>query len=849
MPIIAALAGAFERDPENRRALARLATSSKSIESLRDALTFRRGLQYGQLLQRQYRGRPLGSTSWDADTLAGEGYRSNVYVFRTVSSMATAAAQPEWVVKRRDQARSRVGAGSGVRVRRKDDGWEKIEGHPLAQLFERPNELMSRADFMEVVFQSWWLTGNSLTYLGGLESDILPPTQSWYGGGGSMNLPGGNVLQFRRDNPEDYPDREDVELWPLMAVGFRPIPGPDGLPMAFRYENGDVRTDIPFAMFAHLMFRDPSNPFWGFSPFLAAARQIDMDNEALDWNTSLMEKGGASDWVYRLTEETFRSDEEYEEAAQLIMRDHSGSANAGRPHVMGGEWDVQNLGRSPKEMDFNQSRDRLREEILSVAAMPPVVAGFFENATLANAEASRKLWWLDAVMPLLERVRGVFERKLVPIFAEGGEQLILALDYSSIPALREDMTGKLANLEKMTKVLGVPYNEAIVVLDLALDPLPPEWGDVPFGVLRLAEQAQAGAGAPVPPSSSTDQAAGSSVGWSPRYRTPPDPGAGTSARELAGDFHRLRYKLHRRATKDSQPELAIEGFVADVDGLAEDFATVMADALRTAIEDARDGVDRSALASALARNARGEAMGILGLDRLTSAYEALADHYEAAAAAGGDAVATELADLGGNQFDAGRARKVATLRFKEMAEKLLRSNEEGVDAALDAWTVGELGADSEAAADAFASMVGLNSRQCSQAVELWKSMVDWDEESNAYTGDTRAAGKAARLGRGLAEERVQAIADHEAADATSSGQIEAWKQLEREGLVTDLTKALAVSPGSPEVCPVCLSMDGEPIAIDENFYSDFSGEDYEGVPIHPKCYCGIVVSAVLVEEP
>jgi hypothetical protein len=136
------------------------------------------------------------------------------------------------------------------------------------------------------------------------------------------------------------------------------------------------------------------------------------------------------------------------------------------------------MSQTAVEMDFVQSRTKVWEEIASAMGVPLPMIGVLENSTLANIETSRKIFWLDSIVPMLRRIKSQLNQQLAKEFG-----LVLDYDLSNIEALREDYSEKLEAAEKLFR-MGVPFNRINEVLELEVGEIEGgESGYLPGGLI------------------------------------------------------------------------------------------------------------------------------------------------------------------------------------------------------------------------------------------------------------------------------------------------------------------------------------------------------------------------------
>jgi HK97 family phage portal protein len=285
---------------------------------------------------------------------------------------------------------------------------------------------------------------------------------------------GGNALLTKVVATSLRGGKVPVELWPIDPSGLKPIPSRAEFISGYEYWKGDQRIVIPAADVIHFSYSDPSDPYWGMSPLQAAASAVDTDVAAAKWNRIGFQNRAIPEILFTLDEPLSRDD--WEKARDELNKAYAGSENGRQPWVVGAGAKVEMLSWKPTEMDFIEGRKLTREEILAAYQVPPPIAGIYADATLANLDASRKVFWSDTIVPLMDNLEAAINRALVPYFGTR-ETLKVCYDTSAVEVLRANVDLKSQTYERLVKN-GVPPTDAVEMLDMDLAPI--EGGDVGY---------------------------------------------------------------------------------------------------------------------------------------------------------------------------------------------------------------------------------------------------------------------------------------------------------------------------------------------------------------------------------
>jgi HK97 family phage portal protein len=386
----------------------------------RAKLFFKKSITSSQFLPSYRVGRPV-ETQWHYGNAVKHGYKRSATVYSCVNMIAKSAASVQWKTYKR--------SAKGV--------WEEVPDHPLTLLIEKPNPFMSQKDFIERMTHSLYLGGNSV------------------------------FSKVRGTN------NAVVEMWYLPQDMIKPVPDQRKFISHYVFKNeAGKEIKIPTKDILHNQFLNPSDLYWGISPVKAAAEIIDTDNEAIRWNRYSMQQRAISDGAFILDQPLNR--DQWKEAREQITEQHTGAENGRAFWVLGAGAKWQPMSMSPAEMDFIESRKMNKEEICSIFGVPPVMIGIYENATLANIETGRKIFWLDTILPYLSDVRNCLNATLA---SEYGEDIKLDFDTSTIDAIQENVGEKINNAKTLF-AMGIPFNQINQKLDLGFDEI--DGGEVGF---------------------------------------------------------------------------------------------------------------------------------------------------------------------------------------------------------------------------------------------------------------------------------------------------------------------------------------------------------------------------------
>jgi HK97 family phage portal protein len=231
------------------------------------------------------------------------------------------------------------------------------------------------------------------------------------------------------------PGEPPRELYTHRSDRIRPIPGKLGLPSGYQYEvngkkkNWGVDAITGASPIMHLKTFNPLDDWFGMSPIEAATFAVDTHNQAGAWNKALLDNGGRPCGAL-----VAQGDLDPDERKRLneSLKEHQGAKNAGLPWLLWGGLEWKEMGLSPKDMDYINSKHTSARDIALVYGVPPMMLGIPGDNTYSNYQEARQAFWEETVLPLLDFFLDEFNNGLTPSF---GEDLLLAYDEDRVSAL------------------------------------------------------------------------------------------------------------------------------------------------------------------------------------------------------------------------------------------------------------------------------------------------------------------------------------------------------------------------------------------------------------------------------
>jgi HK97 family phage portal protein len=337
-------------------------------------------------------------TSNNYHSLVSESFQKNVFAFRSINLIASGIASIPMDVKNEDLTIN----------------------SELTELLAHPNKEQGRSSFITSIVSYLLLTGNAFIY-----SD------------------GDQLYCLRSDRVKIVFNEAKTAV------------------KSYVYEVDGVRIPVDLDDILHIKFFNPTDDWLGFAPLRSAMYAIDQYNEMSKHNLSILQNGGRPSGCLILKDCKYLDSATREEMRQSLSEVYSGSKNAGRIMLLEGGYEWQEMGLSPKDLDFAEAQNTIAREIVQAFGVPPILVGIRGDASFNNYREARAHFWEDTVLPLAELIRTQFTDWFRKKYETDCE---IYFDLDSIPALiakREKLWEKVSNADFLStdekrEILGFP---------------------------------------------------------------------------------------------------------------------------------------------------------------------------------------------------------------------------------------------------------------------------------------------------------------------------------------------------------------------------------------------------------
>ncbi len=334
------------------------------------------------------------------------------------------------------------------------NGQELVLDHPVLDFLEKPSPLYTKELFFETIAKDYLITGEyAVVSLGNVNR---PPL--------ALQPIGPEQLTPVREQASDAPTS-----WTIAGNTLSGKYTGDVNAMDVRYLDGNLRELTVVRNYS------PRNNslLRGQSLLVPASKEALSAILGNQHNVSLLENGGRISLVFHFEEDM--EEDDFEATREKIMARYSGPLEAGSVGVTaGGKLQIEELGKTPKDMDFANLQSITDKALARVYKIPlPLISD--ERQTLNNYATAILALYDDAVLPLSRRILGGLSETLLPRFGVDPREARLVANPDSVTALVERRNAELKergeiSIETINELRALIGREPIDGGDVLLKP-------------------------------------------------------------------------------------------------------------------------------------------------------------------------------------------------------------------------------------------------------------------------------------------------------------------------------------------------------------------------------------------
>jgi HK97 family phage portal protein len=373
--------------------------------------------------------------SWSDKDWVQKGFLVNPHLYAIVNRItSTAAVAPFAVYRVKNEVKAkRYKNWTGKNATKesiqkaleiKSDAYELVEGHPLQNIIDRPNEWQRDDEFTQTGIGFKLLTGERFLFLTrmdlGSNSGKLKSV---------TNLPPQCMVVKAGENMFQIASYE-------LHIGTQ-------IPIE--------KEDIIFSRYWNPAYDMTGSHLRGMSPLRSASKLLDRMEAAQDRSTIMLQAAGAAGLLFNKAIEQW-TEAQAIELKRKINTEILGTENAGNIGAANGDIGYINFGLSAVDMALLEQEKWSLEMLCNIYKVPPGLFMSSANATDNNIREWNRQLISQAVIPALSDLRDDWNEIAR---AYGSEQEVYVdYDITVFPEMQEDLNTTATRLDKMWYMTG-----------------------------------------------------------------------------------------------------------------------------------------------------------------------------------------------------------------------------------------------------------------------------------------------------------------------------------------------------------------------------------------------------------
>lgn len=364
---------------------------------------------------------------------------TETWFFIVVNTIAKTIAGLPPKVERKVKKKKQVLGDSGKWEEVEQEEYTDASGSPEQDLFEKPNTIATSTEFYWLLVMDLLSTGDAFLYIDDDGIDL--------GRSNSESRLREVLNQMRKNVPKG--------LYRLNPALIQIVPSSDGKIIdhyGMQTEHGYFKFNLDEIL--HIRLPNPTNPFWGLAPIVAALKNVLLDRYTKEHFIRFYKQGARLGGVIKTKQKLTK--EQLTRLERTFESNYTGRQNHHRTLVLPQDMDYQIIEQNPGETSLLEFTKQNKEPILAVYDVPPVKVGILDGASYANANVQLKIYYTDTIMPILKIVEDAFNS--CPKIMNPVRKMRFKFDLSGVEVLREDQK-LLTDIAKGMIESGATVNE------------------------------------------------------------------------------------------------------------------------------------------------------------------------------------------------------------------------------------------------------------------------------------------------------------------------------------------------------------------------------------------------------
>lgn len=227
----------------------------------------------------------------------------------------------------------------------------------------------------------------------------------------------------------DKKDGKIVNIFFLIPTKLRPIVDNDRNIIGYEYTAGHKRFPLQFEDVIFLKFPNPADPLRGKGTLEKAARIVDVDNNAEEWNKTFFGNSARPDSILTVKSEQMTL-EQKDRLKKSLKEQYQGPKKAHNTMVLFGDMEFEKSSFNQKDMDFDNQQKFSRDKILGIFRVPKAIVSQTEGVNLASAKVALEVFLKFTITPKMERIVQQLNEFYLPLFDNTEKMFFSFIDPS-----------------------------------------------------------------------------------------------------------------------------------------------------------------------------------------------------------------------------------------------------------------------------------------------------------------------------------------------------------------------------------------------------------------------------------
>jgi len=368
-----------------------------------------------------------------ARNVVNRAYAYHVWVYRCVRAIINSVATLE-------------------RLLQEKKGGRYVEDHAVLRLLEKPNQLMTKVPFFELIISMLLLPVDKRGASSGGQCFLIPWNRAK---DDKVRLDKGEIP----DELFPYPDSFFEPVYEQAGGGRKAL---KGWRFTIDHRPG-TEIDFDHGEIIRIYMVNPYDLLKGVSPFSSVASAVELDAQADIYNKAIFANNGQLDGS--VTSDQFVPKEELDKLREEWYKSYTGTDRRRVAFLSGGLKYVQH-SLSSVDLDYVNQEKWTRQKVLGAYGMNRIGVGDYEDINYATIREGRKLLWYDTYIPIDKLINNALNGQMLDFVEQGRYRLVS--DYSKVPALQGDMQERVKTAGIMTTQLNYPPVLASRIMEIPL---------------------------------------------------------------------------------------------------------------------------------------------------------------------------------------------------------------------------------------------------------------------------------------------------------------------------------------------------------------------------------------------